>query len=166
MKMGGGPYDRLAERLAPGEVGFQIGVSRLLAPVSGVIVGSLTEAMSAWNARPPGTRGVICVMDSMRYAEDIHIEIPEGSHLTLIAADWPTVETDPGIFERIAGIFSPDRLRPHVRGNIEIAGTAPAGSVNPGGIFASKACSSKARLRLSPVTLVFSLSLIPQSVKT
>ena len=73
-------------------------------------------------------------MDSMRYAEDLQIEIPEGSHLTLIAADWPEVETDPGVFERFPGIFSPDRLRPHMRGNIEISGTAPAESANPGAI--------------------------------
>jgi len=137
MEMGGGPYDRLAEHRDrdPGDVGFQIGVSRLLAPLPGVIVATLTEAIAAWNAQTPGTRGVICVMDSMRYAEDLHIEIPGGSQLTLIAADWPEAETDPGVFERFPGVFSPDRLRPHLRGNIEIAGTAPAESVNPGAIY-------------------------------
>ena len=132
MKMGGGPYERPAEGSGQEDVGFQIGVSRLLSPVPDVIVDSLTDAITAWNSQAPGTRGIICVMDSMRYSENLPIAISEGSHLTLVAADWPAVETDPGVPERFTGIFSPDRIRPHLRGDIEIAGTAPASSANPG----------------------------------
>lgn len=134
MKMGGGPYDRVSEPRNGGDVHFQTGVSRFLAPVAGVIASSLTEAVAVWNSQAPGTCGVISVMDSLRYTENIRIEIPEGSHLTLIAADWPEVETEPGIFERFPGVFSPDRLRPHLRGNIEIVGTAPEESSNPGSL--------------------------------
>jgi hypothetical protein len=133
MKMGGGPYDRITEhRDHPTDVAYQVGVSHLIPPIANVIVGSLTEAVTTWNAQPAGTRGIICVMDNMSYAENLQIEIPEGSHLTLIAADWPEVETEPGVLERSPGSFSPDRLRPHLRGNIEIRGTAPTASANPG----------------------------------
>ena len=134
MKMGGGPYDRSAEQPDQSGTSFQRGVSRLVAPVSDEIVGSLTEAITAWNGQAPGTRGIICVMDSMRYSENLQIEIPAGSHLTLLAADWPAVETQPGEFERSLGVFSPDRLRPHLRGNIQIVGSAPAADVNPGSL--------------------------------
>jgi Phage tail protein (Tail_P2_I) len=133
-KMGSGPYDRLAERSDQEDVTFQLGVSRVLTPVADVIVGSLTEAVTAWNSQAPGTRGIICVMDSMRYTENVHIDVPAGSHLTLVAADWPAVETEPGIFERFPGVFSPDRIRAHVRGDIEVVGTAPAGHANPGSL--------------------------------
>ena len=100
-------------------------------------------------------------MDSMRYSEDLHVDIPEGSHLTLVAADWPAVETDPGVFERFPGIFSPDRLRPHLRGNIEIAGTAPARVLIPGACR-SMACSLKGRFPLSQAISGVSPSLIAQ----
>ncbi len=134
MRMGGGPYDRFGEHSDQEDIGFQLGVSRVLSPVADFIVDSLAEAITAWNGQAPGTRGIICVMDSMRYSENVQIEIPAGSHLTLIAADWPAVETDPGSFERFPGVFSPDRLRPHLRGDIEIFGSAPANDANPGSL--------------------------------
>lgn len=140
MEMGGGPYGRQSEHrnIDPDSIDWQLGVSRLLDPVPNEIVPSLATAITAWNALPPGRRGVICVLDSMRYDEALtganRIEIPAGSHLTLIAADWPRQETEPGIFERPRGFYSPDRLRPHLRGALEIVGTAPAESENPGAL--------------------------------
>lgn len=135
MEMGGGPYDRTADQPTD-EIDWQIGVSRLLTPIADVIVDSLAEAIGLWNAQPAGTRGMICMMDSMRYAEDLtagnRIEIPEGSHLTLIAADWPEVENDDGTFSRPLGVYSPNLLRPHLLESLEITGTAPAESADPG----------------------------------
>lgn len=140
MELGGGPYDRQTEHRDhdPAAVDWQIGVSRLLATVAGEIVSTIADAIAAWNEQPPGTRGLICVLDSMRYDEALtgaaRIEIPEGSHLTLIAADWPQQETEPVVLTRPRGFFSPDRLRPHLRGALEVAGTAPAESSDPGSI--------------------------------
>lgn len=137
-EIGGGPYDRQSETRPADDkpLDWQIGVSRLLDPIPDVIVDSLREAISQWNARPAGTRGMICVLDSMRYEEDLtgprRVRIPENSHLTLIAADWPQQETDPGVFERLTGDYSPNQLRPHLLGNLDVVGTAPSGSENPG----------------------------------
>jgi hypothetical protein len=135
-RMFGGPYSRTGIERTPNT--WQLGVSRLLAPVANEVVATLEEAIAAWNAQPPGTRGVICVMDSMRYAEDLtgprRILCPAGSHLTLLAADWPAIEIEPGILERQVGSFAPDRLRPSLRGGLEITGTAPAESSDPGAV--------------------------------
>lgn len=139
-ELGSGPYDRQSEARAvdPGSLDWQIGVSRLRDPVAGVIVQSLQEAVDGWNALPPGSRGMIVLMDSMRYAESLagsgRVRIPEGSHLTVIAADWPQQETDPGIFERLPGVYAPGNLWPHLMGELEVEGTAPQDSDNPGAL--------------------------------
>lgn len=138
--IGGGPYDRENEDrdISASSIDWQIGVSRLLAPVANEIVNSLSDALDLWHDQAPGTRGLICIMDSMRYEVDLTgakgIRIPEGSELTILAADWPPTETDPGIFQRPLGRFSATRLRPHILGDLEVQGTAPANSVNPGAL--------------------------------
>lgn len=155
MALGGGPYDPSPETPSSLEQNptWQIGVSRLHPPFAGEIVGSLAEAIALWNAQPPGTRGAICVIDSCRYAEDLtgagRIEIPAGSHLTLIAASWPSVETDPGVFERPVGTVSPGRLMPYLLGSIEIAGTAAFDDDNPGG-FTLQGIPMEGTLRVVP----------------
>jgi hypothetical protein len=139
-EMGGGPYDRQKEErgLDPSSLDWQMGVSRLHTAVGNTVVPSIGEAVAAWNALPPGSRGLICIMDSMRYEEALTgpagIRIPEGSQLWIVAAGWPEQETDPGIFERVKGTFSPHHLRPHLMGDLELTGTAPAGSDNPGAL--------------------------------
>jgi hypothetical protein len=134
--VGAGPYDRratLAEALAaagtpwPERVTFQLGVSRDLAPVPGQIVGSLTEAVHAWNTRPnpaPGQVGVIAVMDSATYTEDLSVEIQPGTRLLLVAAEWPDREDPdhPGVRIRDPGRFAATDLRPHLIGSIEVTG--------------------------------------------
>jgi len=158
MAMGGGPYDPYPETPASLDqtITWQIGVSRLHRPVAGEIVGSLPEAIALWNVQPPGTRGVICILDSQRYSGDLvgagRVEIPAGSHLTLIAASWPAVETDPGVFERPVGTVSPGLLQPYLLGSLEIAGTAPADDDNPGA-FTLQGLQIEQELRIAPGNL-------------
>ena len=147
--VGAGPYDRqatLADALAaagmtwPREVDWQLGVSRDLDPVPGVIVGSLAEAVDAWNDRArvqPGQVGVIAVIDSATYEEsltgDSRVVIPPGNRLLLVAAAWPSRE-DPehaGVQVRDRGTFVATGLRPHLVGSLEVEalpGPAAAGS--------------------------------------
>ena len=103
--LGGGPYDRSAavraanqtvaiDVSAAGNVGgffdievWQVGVSHLTPDDgSGSLFASLREAVAVWNLQPPGTTGVIVLMDSLSdHADDgggpVEIEIGERSQL-------------------------------------------------------------------------------------
>ena len=141
--LGGGPYDRRAAVQAlvpdPGEVGFQLGVTRDAPAGHPHLVPDLGTAVRAWNARPAGTVGVIALMDSRSYSESLSgenaITIPAGSRLAIVAADWPAEEPlDPqtGVPLRTPGRLVAVGRRPHLRGEIAVRGTAPAGSTDPG----------------------------------
>jgi hypothetical protein len=140
--VGGGPYhrtDSLAAALqAP--IGWQVGVSKNIPPEPGKIFATLAEAVQQWNSQPEGTVGVIAVMDSSTYFENLvsgdTVNIPEGSQLSIIAADWPAFEDPalPGVFIRRVGDLVPDGVRPHLRGNISVRGTAPVNDPNPGSL--------------------------------
>ncbi|MBA2623254.1 MAG: hypothetical protein H0U88_06485, partial [Chthoniobacterales bacterium] len=72
------------------------------------------------------------LMDSRSYATGTTpIEIKEGSQLAIVAAGWPLVEKvdSPGVQERRRGQFVPDKLRPHLRGDLSVRGTS---TDNPG----------------------------------
>src|SRR5439155_3836276 len=133
--LGGGPYDRTestSEALL-GTVDWQIGVSRRADPVPGQIVNTLSQAVAAWNDQPPGTIGVIAVMDSATYRESLtggdQVTIADGSQLLIVAAGWPETEDPetPGRRRRTVGRFVPDGLRPHLLGDLSLRG-APGGS--------------------------------------
>lgn len=136
--LGGGPYDRrasLEETLARG-VTWQMGVMQSPPPSQTAIVATLTEAVKAWNLQPPGTSGVIALMDSRLYEEDLdtgatRMAVPEGSQLVIVAAGWPP-ETIDGVRRWHVGRLAPSGVRPHLKGALEVAGTAPAGSASPG----------------------------------
>jgi hypothetical protein len=137
---GGGPYNRTDSTTAAFQapIGWQVGVSKNIPPVPGQIFATLVEAVQQWNSQPAGTAGLITVMDSSTYVEDLVgsdvILIPEGSQLSLVAADWPAFEdpTVPGVPVRRVGDFVPDGVCPHLQGNISVRGTAPANDPNPG----------------------------------
>jgi hypothetical protein len=138
--VGGGPYDRrasLAETLTR-PITWQVGVSRHHPSAPGELFTTLGEAVQAWNAQPPGTVGVIAILDSLTYEEDLTdtetVTIPEGSQLVLIAANWPEVEVPdvPGLTTRIIGQLVPTGRRPHILGDLDVVGTAPADSQSPG----------------------------------
>lgn len=139
--LGGGPYNRLdaVETAFDRIVTWPVAVSRELTPVPGQVFASLTDAVDAWNNRPSGEFGVILILDSASYTEDLTgphaIQIPEGSRLLIVAADWPAVRVPGGLPGRTTLALTeidPDELRPHLKGQIEVHGTAPAGSETPG----------------------------------
>ncbi|HSU13666.1 phage tail protein [Longimicrobium sp.] len=142
--LGGGPYDRREpveawlERVG-GEVHWQAGVVADPSSDPDVLYADLRDAVAAWNAQPPGTVGVIAVMDSRTLDYPLTggdtVLIPEGSHLLLVAAGWP----DPAPMPPGGGKtrLLPQDLRPHLRGSIAVRGVKPQGvitieSSNPG----------------------------------
>lgn len=144
--LGGGPYNRrdsVAQWLGPASalpVGhvFQVGVTQDPAlrqtDQHGQLAGSLREAVQLWNAQPPGTIGVIAIMDSRTYAENLtgadEIVVPAGSRLLLVGADWPR---EVGTFgPRVPGRLAADRRRPHVIGDVAVRGSAPAEAIELG----------------------------------
>ena len=140
--VGGGPYNRrqTVEARLTRQITWQIGVSQTAAPVAGEIVNSLTEAVNAWNVQPAGTVGIIAIMDSRTYQENLQgaqaLLLPEESQLLIVAADWPeeAVPGLPGVTQRVVGKVVPNRRRPHVDGNISVRGTASASNTNQGAL--------------------------------
>ena len=133
--LGGGPYDRrdsVAEVLGRADVpDRQKGVRRGAAPADPDLFDTLADAIDEWNLEPVAL-GVIALMDSRTYDEPLpEIVVPEGCRLILVAADWPVDQTDLGPVHR-AGRLTPAGRRPHVRADLEVRGTAPAGSPSPG----------------------------------
>ncbi len=135
--VGGGPYDRSASihRWLTRPVTWQVGVTRDLAIRGDGIYASLAEAVHAWNEQPAGTVGIIAIMDSDRYEENLEgaraIQIPENSFLMIVAGQWPADREG----RRQVGEFVPRGLRPHVQGRVSVRGTAPADSPDAGGLM-------------------------------
>ena len=146
--LGGGPYDRRASLAAglpqddPEEPTslWQKGVGRERddsAPVAIDLVETFAEAIEDWNAQPPGTEGVIAILDSRSYEEDLtgsgRIAVPAGSRLVVTAASWPVDRDEQGAQVRRPGRLVPVGLRPHLLGSIEVAGTPGDDPDAPGG---------------------------------
>lgn len=137
--LGGGPYDRSESVAATLQLGpkitWQVGVAQELSSVNGEpIHPTLADAVADWNAQPPGSVGVIAVMDCHTYTGDLAVTIPRGSRLLIVAADWPAIPKPDGGKERRLGQLNATELRPHLRGDISIAGTAVADQ--PAGVIA------------------------------
>lgn len=139
--LGGGPYNRRQSvtEILTRKVTWQVGVSKEVTPAPGEIFDKVADAVAEWNLQPAGTVGVIAIMDSATYEENLtganRIKIPEGSQLLIVAAGWPEVPVPgglPGQKERIPGQLEPDERRPHILGNFAASGTAAATSQTPG----------------------------------
>jgi hypothetical protein len=142
--VGAGPYDRTDWLTDPqnGPAPFQasprwqVGVSQELTPVPGVIFPTIAAAVKGWNSQPAGTTGVIAILDSRTYVENLtgadSITVPDGSLLLIVAADWAS-QREPG--STPSSDLDPNGLRPHLHGDLAVEGTAPAGSANPGEFF-------------------------------
>ncbi len=83
---------------------------------------TLMDAVIAWNAHVKGKHhefGLIHVSDNATYADALpNIEIPFGSRLAIVAADWlPGKMTEEG---HSGGQMIPDNLRPHIIGDFVI----------------------------------------------
>jgi hypothetical protein len=137
--VGAGPYNRtvFTRDVLNRTPDWQVGVSREETAVgSEKIFETLSDAVSEWNDQPDGTVGVIVIMDSRTYRDDLTgkdaIRIPESSQLLIVAADWPVVRADVLVQRRRIGQFAARDLRPHLLGNIDVSGTAGADSHGPG----------------------------------
>ncbi len=133
--MGGGPYDRsnLVDAAFAARVTWQAGVGNDETLVPQQIFANLGDALTAWSGQPPGTAGVIAVLDSRTYEESLAIDVPEGSELLIVAADWP-VRDVLGTPTRTVGEWVPQGRRPHLAGDITVNGSAPEASDVPGSL--------------------------------
>jgi hypothetical protein len=139
--VGAGPYTHtdFTHQVLKRQVDWQVGVSKEKTAVGTEnIYPDLASAVEEWNEQQKGTVGVIAIMDSRTYQDELtgdeySIKIPDGSQLLVVAADWPVVE-DPDTFvsQRNIGQFSATNLRPHLLGDIHIKGTAGVCDPNPG----------------------------------
>jgi hypothetical protein len=129
--LGGGPYDRSNSMpvATAGQTLFQVAVTKQTAAFTHF--ATLTDAIGSWNKQAANTFGIIAILDSETYAENLAISIPESSTLTIVAADWPGLrEGNPA-----QATLEPVGLRPHVLGNLQVTGTAAADSKTPGGLI-------------------------------
>lgn len=129
---GGGPYNRqnsVEKWYSPPDnwqVTWQMGVtknSETLSETPEELEQTLKAAIMAWNAHAavtPGAFGIISIMDSSTYDEAVDIDIPPGSRLAVVAADWPMADItgSSGQKQRLKGQIVPDNLRPHLKGNV------------------------------------------------
>jgi len=155
--VGGGPYNRqdsVAEWYDPEDmkdlneqVTWQMGVTKDRmtlneAPDPNQLEETLQASISAWESHAmntPNAFGIITIMDSSTYKEDLTIEIPAGSKLAIVAADWPvvTIARPPEIQQRFVGQLMPEGIRPHLQGNLSIMGTSdgPVGELVMDGLL-------------------------------
>ena len=136
--LGGGPYNRIdtvSAELAGVNNFWPAAVSQSPLPPGANTFSNLTAAVAAWNALP-ATRppvGVIAILDSHTYVESLvganQIQIPDGSTLIIVAADWPSLRLN-GATTTLDLV--PTGVRPHIRGSLSVKGLAPTTSQNPG----------------------------------
>jgi hypothetical protein len=162
--LGGGPYDRSAavreanssvaiDGSPAGDAGgffgadvWQVGVSHLLPDDgSGTLFPTLRDAVAAWNLQPPGSTGVIVLMDSLSEHDlpgsppmPLDIEMGERSQLLIVAGEWllePIPGAPPGSVARVNGHFDAQQVRAHFVGDLTVHGNAAASSPNAGSCF-------------------------------
>jgi hypothetical protein len=132
--VGAGSYERdtILPTAPDGSEPWFRAVGRLADPVPGVVCTTLTEAIADWQAEPAGTIGVIAVVDSRSYVEDLALTIPAGSDLTIAALAWPQAETANALTELHLTDAVPTGRRPHLQGTLTVTGAAGPGDALPG----------------------------------
>ncbi len=128
--IGGGPYNREDSisknffKTKETDQIWQVGVSKTIKTVHGEkIYKTINEAIAEWHTKPAGTVGVITILDSRTYEEDLDIVIEEKSKLLIVAADWP-IRKDivDGSDIRNPGDLLAEDIRPFIQGSIAITG--------------------------------------------
>jgi hypothetical protein len=125
--LGGGPYDRKKVALAEQtrKITWQAGVSKENTTGPGLFFNNLSDALNEWDDQIKGSVGLITIMDSRTYSENLTIKVPEGSQLTIMAADWPIRKVEENgnfYYKRFEGDWTADGLHPHLLGNVEVSG--------------------------------------------
>ncbi len=134
--IGAGPFERSEASITDmlDRATWFRAVGKRATPVADAIESTVADAVDAWNAEPPGTVGVIVILDSCTYIEDLtgtHAPVvPAGSELMIIAAAWPQAEAGAPLTS-LAGVNPSDR-RPHLLGSIAVTGTAGVADEVPG----------------------------------
>jgi hypothetical protein len=127
--LGSGPYGREKSVLPvlTRPVTWQKGVSQTAPAGDPDLVATLTEAIAEWNSHAAGVNGavgIIAILDSHTYRESFPtIQIPAGSQLLIVAADWVQVAGAAGL-ERPVGQIAPEGVRPHLWGDLSVEGTS------------------------------------------
>ncbi len=135
--LGGGPYARRVTDtgLLGRPAGFQVGVSKRLPPDGATIVGSLAEAVGLWNAQPPGTAGIIAIMDNDRFEEDLTgpdaIRLEGGAALAIVSADWPEQAEEEGTLVRRPGTLVATGRRAALVGPLQVISETDLGADLP-----------------------------------
>jgi hypothetical protein len=126
-RVGAGPYDRGDERTSRilAEATFVRAVGRELPARRGLVSKTLRVALQRWAEQPPGTVGVIAILDSRTYPESLTVTVPPGSTLLLTAGAWPEVDgtATGGGTPALAQLTLDDR-RPHLLGSLTVTGAA------------------------------------------
>ena len=145
-RLGAGPFDRAkswSEQIGKESIQRQWGVSRSDSAISGEIVETLEEAVDGWNTYVGGLTadelrnavGLIVLTDSRSYAAPTSIiNVPGGARLYVLAAAW-TESMVKDVPERIVGDVVPNRIRPHIEGDIVAVGSGATQSTRPGGVW-------------------------------
>ncbi len=125
--IGAGPHDRTdpaATDLLARATWFRA-VGAAATPVPGAVRTTMSEAVDDWNAEPAGTVGVIALLDSRTYEEDVAVSVPAGSELLVVAVTWLAAE-DAGDATVVLSLdqATPVDRRPHLRGALQATGTA------------------------------------------
>lgn len=140
--IGGGPYNRsesLEGLFEDQEQVWWAEVSKRDGAESGAHV-KLADAIQAWNALDGPNTGVIAILDSFTYEEELtgqtKIIIKEGKRLLIIAAHWLSGKMpQENAWSRTLGLnhfLTASLLRPHLKGDISVAGE---GSEDPGELY-------------------------------
>jgi hypothetical protein len=144
---GAGPYDHREGVDAwigrTDGVTFHVGVTKDRATLSSasvpnLLVSTVRQAVTRWKqhqAATPNAFGLITIMDSATYDEDLSgdyaLTVGTKARLAVVAAGWPDV---PGTGRTPGRIAADERLRPHLRGDVSIRGTAPTAEAAPGSV--------------------------------
>lgn len=124
-RVGAGTYPRdtvLPTTTADSPLWF-CAVGQLASAVPGLVHTSLAAAIADWQTKSAGTIGVIAVLDSRSYVENLDITVPAGSELTIVALTWPQAET--AVADTVLNLSdaSPVGRRPHLRGSVKVTGS-------------------------------------------
>ncbi|MFC5175303.1 hypothetical protein [Nocardioides taihuensis] len=133
-RVGAGSYvrDTVLPTAPDGSAPWFRAVGAAAAPVPGAVCATIAEAVADWQAEPAGTIGVIALLDSRTYVEDLAVTVPAGSELTIAALAWSQAETANALTVLQLTDAVPAGRRPHLRGSITVTGTAPTGDELPG----------------------------------